>query len=174
MNLVNAFALFVLLSMGEAMAAEEPLIVPASGGSVIIPTAGDKAVYDRFHFAPARRAGDTLYISGVVVGRGAGEGNDVAAFKVQLRRGFQRIGRTLAAAGCTFADVAMINSFHIWQGPNFDGDRAAQFAAFVEVKDEFMKDPYPAWTAVGTTALIPDAGIVEIQMIAHIPQAKSS
>ena len=44
----------------------------------------------------------------------------------------------------------------------------AQFAAFSAVKDEFMKVPYPAWTAVGTTALIPDTGIVEIQAIVHL------
>ena len=172
MKTFPAFVLSFMLSSGVAMAAEEPLIVPASGGAVVIPTAGDKAVYDRYHYAPARRAGDTLYISGVVVGRGPTEGTDVAAFKAQVRRAFERIRRTLAAAGCTFDDVTMINSFHVWQGPNFAGDRAAQFATFGEVKDEFMKEPHPAWTAVGTTALIPDAGIVEIQMIAHVPPAK--
>jgi enamine deaminase RidA (YjgF/YER057c/UK114 family) len=166
------FLLFVSLSTGGAMAADESLIVPASGGSVFIPSTADKASYDQYHYAPARRAGDTLYISGVVVGRRPDEGTDVAAFKVQVRRAFERIRRTLAAAGCTFADVAMINSFHVWQGPNFEGNRGAQFAAFGEVKDEFMKEPHPAWTAVGTTSLLPDAGIVEIQMIAHIPPAK--
>ncbi len=62
----------------------------------------------------------------------------------------------------------MLNTFHIWQGPNFEGDRATQFEAFSAVKDEFMKAPYPAWTAVGTTALIPDTGIVEIQVIVHL------
>jgi hypothetical protein len=30
-----------------------------------------------------------------------------------------------------------------------------------------MKPPYPAWTAVGTTGLLSDGGIVEIQLIAH-------
>jgi enamine deaminase RidA (YjgF/YER057c/UK114 family) len=150
------------------MAADEALIVPASGGAVVLPTPADKQIYDRFHYAAARRVGDLLFISGVVVGRRPGEGNDVAAFKAQTRRAFERLGRTLEAAGAGFADVTMINSFHIWEWPNFAGDRAAQFAAFSEVKDEFMKAPYPAWTAVGTTALIPDTGIVEIQMIAYI------
>lgn len=168
-----AFVLTFLLASGVAAAADEPPAVPASGGSVVIPSAADRAVYDRYRFAPARRVGDTLYVSGVVVGRAPGEDNDIPAFKSQVRRAFTRIGRTLAAAGCTFADVVMINSFHVWQGPNFAGDRAAQFAAFNDVKDEFMKEPYPAWTAVGTTALIPDTGIVEIQMIAHVPAPRA-
>ena len=143
--------------------------IPSPGGEVVIATAAEKATaYDQFHYAPSRRVGDTLYISGVVAGRREGEGKDVSAFKAQVRRAFQRIQATLDAAGASFADVVMLNTFHVWQGTNFDGDKRAQFEAFSAVKDEFMKAPYPAWTAVGTTALIPDNGIVEIQAIVHL------
>lgn len=31
--------------------------------------------------------------------------------------------------------------------------------------------PYPAWTAVGTTGLLSDGGIVEIQLIARVPSS---
>jgi hypothetical protein len=31
-----------------------------------------------------------------------------------------------------------------------------------------MKAPYPAWTAVGTTGLLSDSGIVEVQLIAKV------
>src|SRR5262249_16831526 len=148
---------------------EQAIHIPSSGGEVVIVTAGEKAsAYDQYHYAPARRVGDTLYISGVVAGRREGEGKDAAAFKAQVRRAFQRIQMTLEAAGASFDDVVMLNTFHVWQSPNFDGDRRAQFEAFSAVKDEFMKAPYPAWTAVGTTALIPDNGIVEIQAIVHL------
>jgi len=148
---------------------EKTIHIPSSGGEVLIATAAEKAsAYDQYHSSPARRVGNTLYISGVVVGRRDGEGKDIAAFKTQVRRAFQRIQATLNAAGANFDDVVMLNTFHVWQGPNFEGDRAAQFAAFSAAKDEFMKAPYPAWTAVGTTALIPDTGIVEIQAIVHL------
>jgi enamine deaminase RidA (YjgF/YER057c/UK114 family) len=148
---------------------EKPIHIPSSGGEVVIPTATEKAAaYDTYHYSPSRRVGDTLYISGVVAGRRDGEGKDIPAFKAQVRRAFQRIQSTLSAAGATFDDVVMLNTFHVWQTPHFEGDKAAQFAAFGAVKDEFMKAPYPAWTAVGTTALIPDNGIVEIQAIVHI------
>ena len=135
----------------------------------MIATAAEKATaYDQYHYSPARRVGDTLYISGVVAGRREGEGKDSAAFKAQVRRAFQRLQATLNAAGASFDDVVMLNTFHVWQGPNFEGDRPAQFAAFSAVKDEFMKAPYPAWTAIGTTSLLPDNGIVEIQAIVHL------
>ena len=148
---------------------EKAIHIPSSGGEVLIATAAEKAVaYDQYHYSPARRVGDTLYISGVIVGRRDGEGKDIAAFKAQVRRAFQGIQATLEAAGANYDDVVMLNSFHVWQGPNFEGDRPAQFAAFSAVKDEYMKAAYPAWTAVGTTALIPETGIVEIQAIVHL------
>jgi len=148
---------------------EKTIHIPSSGGEVLIASPAEKAsAYDQYHYSPGRRVGDTLYISGVVVGRRDGEGKDIAAFKAQVRRAFQRIQATLNAAGANFDDIVMLNTFHVWQSPNFEGDRAAQFAAFSAVKDEFMKAPYPAWTAVGTTALIPDTGIVEIQAIVHL------
>ena len=33
---------------------------------------------------------------------------------------------------------------------------------------EFMKPPYPAWTAVRTTGLLSDGGIVEVQLVAKV------
>ena len=122
------------------------------------------------HFAAARRSGDVLYLSGVIVGPAAGEGTDVEAFKEQTRRAFRSLEATLGAAGASFADVAMINSFHVFDTPHFAGSRDDHFAALSAVKDEFMPPPHPGWTAVGTTALLWDRGIVEIQMIAHAPQ----
>jgi enamine deaminase RidA (YjgF/YER057c/UK114 family) len=174
-NTRNWLSAFVLLGLccyhGRAQSAspEKPIHIPASGGEVVIATAADKArAYDEYHYAPARRAGDALYLSGVVVSRRDTDGKDVTAFKEEIRRAFRRIQATLAAAGANFDDVVMLNTFHVWQGPNFEGDRPSQFAAFNAVKDEFLKAPYPAWTAVGTTSLLPDNGIVEIQLIAHL------
>jgi len=146
-----------------------PTRIPSSGGEVIFASDRDREAYDAFRFATARRAGDTLYVSGVIAARLAGEGNDEAAFKDQVRRAFRAIGRTLAAADAGFADVTMINTFHIFDTPDFAGSKVEQFRAFGAVKDEFMSPPHPAWTAVGTTDLLLDGGIVEIQMIAHIP-----
>lgn len=155
-----------------ASAQEFPMRIPAPGGEVILPTARDRQNHDEYRYATARRVGDTLYISGVIVFRGRDEGNDVAAFKAQSRRSMERIKAALAAAGATFQDVVMINSFHVWQGPNFAGTRDEQFEAFDAVVGEYIKAPYPAWTAVGTTGLLADTGIVEVQVIAHIPARK--
>jgi len=109
-----------------------------------------------------------LYISGVIAGPEKAEARDVEGFKAQLRRAFEALRETLAASGASFAHVAMINSVHVWDGPNFEGDASAQLSAFIAVKDEFMAPPHAAWTAVGTTGLAIPTGVVEIQMIAHL------
>lgn len=163
---------FLLFAAGSASAQEFPIRLPSPGGEVILPSAGAKKAHDEWRYAAARRAGDTLYVSGVVVFRAPGEGNDAEAFKAQARRGFEQLKRTLTASGATFADVAMINSFHVWDGPNFAGTKDQQFAAFEEVVGEYVKPPYPAWTAVGTTGLLGETGLVEVQLIVHSPARK--
>lgn len=163
----------LLLALAAPAAAQEyPIRLPSPGGEVILPNAGARKAHDAWRYAAARRVGDVLYVSGVVVFRGKDEGNDAAAFKAQARRGFEQLKRTLDASGATFADVAMINSFHVWDGPNFAGTKAEQFAAFEEVVGEYFKPPYPAWTAVGTTGLLGETGIVEVQLIVHSPARK--
>ncbi|MEO8061912.1 MAG: Rid family hydrolase [Pseudomonadota bacterium] len=145
-----------------------PVKLPAPGGEVVLPDEGAKKSHDEMRYAAVRRVGDMLYLSGVIVNRRDGEGNDVAAFKLQARRALERLRRNLEAAGSDFQHVVMINSFHVWSGPSFAGTRDEQFQAFESVIGEFMKGPYPAWTAVGTTGLLSDGGIVEVQLIAKV------
>lgn len=146
-----------------------PERISAPGGEVILGDKYDGFAYDREGFAPVRRSGDLLFISGIIVARHPGEGTDVESFKKEVRRTFTRIQHELAAGGASFDDVVMINSFHVWNGPDFTGSKEEQFEAFEEVKQEFMHGPHPAWTAVGSTGLLGQGGIVEVQMIAHVP-----
>ena len=153
-------------------AAGYPKIIPTPGGEVVIHSPGAQQNYDRYKFAPARRAGDFLYISGVIAGPYGGPDRDSSALTEQTRRAFRSIEQMLKASGVGFADVVMINTFHVWDGPGFKGTRDEQFAAIAKAKDEFMKEPHAAWTAVGTTGLLADDGVVEIQMIAYAPKKK--
>ena len=169
--LLASITVFLALA-GAADAAESdkwPLVLPAPHGSVILPNENAKRAHDEFRYAAIRRVDNMLYISGVIVGRREGEGKDAAAFKLQADRGFQRLKGLLESAGASFNDVVMINSFHVWQGPDFEGTKSEQFALFEEVAGNYLKPPYPAWTAVGTTGLLGNGGIVEVQLIARVP-----
>ncbi|MEE8226177.1 MAG: Rid family hydrolase [Kiloniellales bacterium] len=38
--------------------------------------------------------------------------------------------------------------------------------AFTKVKDEFIGQPYPAWSAIGVSELITEGTLIEIRVIA--------
>jgi enamine deaminase RidA (YjgF/YER057c/UK114 family) len=168
--LIAAALLVPTAAAAQAPAADYPRRIPAPGGEVVIPVPGFQRAYDDYKYAPARRAGDFLYISGVIAGPNGAADRGPEAFKGYARRAFKAIEASLKASGLTFADVVMVNTFHVWDGPGFKGTRDEQFAALSAVKDEFMGPPHPAWTAVGTTGLLADDGVVEIQMIAYAPR----
>jgi enamine deaminase RidA (YjgF/YER057c/UK114 family) len=161
-----------LVAACAANAAEQekwPLVLPVPHGAVILLDKDAKESHDEFRYAAVRRVDNTLYISGVIIGRRENEGRDAAAFKLQIDRGFKRLKELLESAGATFNDVVMINSFHVWQGPDFEGTKAEHFDLFEQVAGNYLKPPYPAWTAVGTTGLLGSGGIVEVQLIARVP-----
>jgi len=110
-----AFAV-ALPAAAQPAAPAYPRLIPAPGGAAVIPTPGSQRAYDDMHYAPARRAGDYLYVSGVIAGPADTEARNAEAFKVQARRAFGHLKRTLAAGGADFADVVMINTFHVWDG----------------------------------------------------------
>jgi|SRR5579863_9659093 len=167
---MSSAALLLLLAQGSALGQESGAkLLPSPGGQIAI-TAGEQRLYDDLKFAPARRAGDYVYVSGVVVIRDASAPPSPESFKAATRAAFQKLRARLQALGTDFPDVVMINTFHDWSAPEFHGDRWAQFEAFNAVKEEFMgSNPHPAWTAVGTSGLIRENGIVEVQMIAYAP-----
>ena len=113
-------------------------------------------LYDEWRFAGAIRSGDHIYVSGVVGGMRDGETTPEAAFV----RAFENIGATLKLAGADWSDVVDLTSFHT--------DVASQIALFRQVKDRYIvTKPYPAWTAIGVSRLIPDKGVVEIKIVAR-------
>ena len=172
MSVQRLWVAVLLVAVGSVHAAESdkwPLILPAPHGSVILPNENAKRAHDEFRYAAIRRVDNMLYISGVVIARRENEGRDAAAFTLQIDRGFQRLKGLLESAGASFNDVVMINSFHVWQGPDFEGTKSEHFALFEEIAGNYLKPPYPAWTAVGTTGLLGNGGIVEVQLIARVP-----
>ncbi len=115
-----------------------------------------QAWHDTYHFTPATRVGDTIWVSGQV-GMDAqmkiGEG-----VQAQTRIAFESLKAILAAAGATLADVVELTTFHT----NLQAD-VEQFAA---VKDEYFPSRFPAWTAVGVTQLGLPELCVEIRAMA--------
>lgn len=169
------YCLVSFISIAISLSANaQGLNIKGKNSTAIIADEAGKSWYDsKYHFAPAHRAGDYVYFSGVVAGAyESDEPIGKEAFKVDLRKRFQSLERTLKAAGSSFDDVIKINTYHVFDSPHISIDKVTQIDAVAEVKDEFINEPYPAWTAVGTTALFPDKGLVEIEIVAYSPITK--
>jgi enamine deaminase RidA (YjgF/YER057c/UK114 family) len=107
-------------------------------------------------FSDAIVTGDTIYLSGVVAGVREGETD----LRVAYTRAFERIGETLKNAGASWDDVVDITSFHT--------DLTTQMPAIIAVKNNYVKPPFPAWTAIQVSRLIPNSGITEIKIVAKL------
>lgn len=149
--------------------AKGPVIVPTPGGRVVSASPQQHAVlYDEWHFAPARVEGSIVYVSGVVVGSRDGKPLDVPGFEAAARRAFTQIAALLEASGSGSGDIVDLTTFHVFGSPSFKGAKREHIDAFRRVKDEFVKAPYPTWTAIGVSELFPDGGLVEIRVIARL------
>lgn len=118
------------------------------------------ALYEAHGYSAAIRSGDLLFVSGQVGSRP--DGTPEPDFEAQVRSAFANLEAMLTAAGCTFADLVDVTSFHT--------DPEKQFETIMKVKAEaFAAPPYPNWTAIGVNWL---AGFdFEIKVIARIPPA---
>ena len=121
----------------------------------IIPP-GMEAVYEKIHYAPAVRVGDTVYVSGQI-------GRDehmriVEGTEAQIVQAFENLQKVLAAAGTNMQDIVDLTSFHT---------DMRDLPTFMQVKDRYLTRDFPAWTAIGAASLGGVSGlIIEIKAIA--------
>jgi len=124
---------------------------------VVIPK-GQEALYEQYHFAPAVKDGDRLFCSGVI-GTGA-DGKPSPDPEAQFTQAFETLSAVLAAAGASFTDVVEITTFHV--------GLQQHLGKFMKVKDKYLREPYPAWTAIGITELAVPGGLVEVRATARL------
>ena len=122
---------------------------------IIVPNE-DKVLYQNFHFASAARANGLVLCSGQI-GTQAG-GSVPESAEEEFRNAWKSVGKVLTASGLGYGDIVEISSFHVGLQNNL--------GTFMKVKDEFVKEPYPAWTAIGVSELAVAGARVEIRVVA--------
>ena len=112
------------------------------------------------HFTDAVRAGDLLFVSGVVPvdeHRELVGGDDVVA---QARAVFANMEQVLAAAGCTFADVVKVTVFLT----DIDDRPLVN-----PVRQQVFGETRPASTLVEVSALVIPGARIEVDAVALFP-----
>jgi enamine deaminase RidA (YjgF/YER057c/UK114 family) len=126
--------------------------------NVIVPVdAADRREQAEWGYADAVIDGDHVWLSGVVAGLRSGE--TMSDQEAAYDRAFRGLGDILKRAGASFDGVVEITTFHT--------DLPAQIEAFKRVKHRYIREPFPAWTAIDIDRLVPDRGLVEIKLIAR-------
>jgi enamine deaminase RidA (YjgF/YER057c/UK114 family) len=120
--------------------------------------AGWEGSYHQLHYTPVVKIGDRVIVSGIP----AAEGDTDEA---KIRWMFEQLKLHLESAGASMEDVVELTSFHVSTDHE---DFRRRVEPVLKVHREFFKDHYPAWTAVGTTALFSAGAPVEMRAEAII------
>ncbi len=122
-------------------------------------TESGQFLYDNFHFAEATKSNGFLFCSGII-GMDAG-GGVPADIKQEFHNAWSGVGNLLSACGIGFGDIVECTTYHV--------GLQAHMADFMAVRDEFLSEPWPAWTAIGITELAVPGAHVEIRVTARLP-----
>lgn len=145
-----------------------------------------RSVYAQWHFAPAVVSNGLIFCSGIigtsVDGEAPGHSGlagaeatltdnaeaDIAALVAvrdpagQFATAFEALAAILAEAGATLSDVVELTSYHV--------DMAEHMGTFMAVRDRYLGEPWPAWTAIGVSELAVPGGLVELRAVAAVPE----
>jgi enamine deaminase RidA (YjgF/YER057c/UK114 family) len=145
---ITGAAMGLLLSPGAStVRAEEP----RKSRKALHP-AGAPAADSSYSPAILADAGRMLFISG------QGPEDVHADMETQIRQTFDRIGILLKEAGATWSNVVIIRSYWV--------HLLRDLPVFRKVRREYLLEPYPASTAVGTTELAIPGLELEIEAVA--------
>lgn len=126
----------------------------------IIPPAM-RGYYDDWRMAPGIACGGFLFLTGF---NGMGPDGAISADPAtQFRATFEQIGMVLAETGLGFESIVEMTSYHVGLRDHVE--------LFKTVRADYVREPYPAWTAVGVAELIATGAIVEVRVIAQHPDA---
>ena len=114
--------------------------------------------YDAYHFSPATRVGDLVWVSGQV-GVDA-DMKPAEGMQAQAQIAFECLKLVLEEAGASLADVVELTTFHT--------DLHGDIDAFIAVKDQYFPNRYPSWSAVGVTQLALPGLLIEIRAMAVV------
>ena len=148
--------LLLLVAHGASAAGESP-------SREHLAPAGWEGSYNGLHYSPVVKIGDRVIVSGIPAIDGDSE-------EAKVRWTFQQLRLHLEKAGATMEDVVELTSFHVARDHK---EFRTRMEPVLRVHREFFKDHYPAWTAVGTSALFSADAPMELRAVAIIGSGRA-
>lgn len=113
--------------------------------------------YDNWHMSPGLLHDGVVYLTGMTAT--GSDGTVPADPAAQMREAFRKVGLVLEEAGAGFADILEMTSYHVGLREHLD--------LFRSIRNEFVAEPYPAWTAIEVSGFATEGVIVEIRVTAR-------
>lgn len=115
--------------------------------------------YENFHFSEAVASDGFLLCSGII---GTGQDGKVPEdISAEFDYAWADVISLLKEAGTDASHILEYTSYHV--------GLQAHLAAFMAVRDKYLSEPWPAWTAVGISELAVPGAHVEIRVTAKLP-----
>lgn len=112
--------------------------------------------YRDWHMSPGLACQGFVFLTGINGARPDGRISTVPS--EQIRQAFLAVERILTHGGLRFENVVEMTTYHVCLHDHIDLFRA--------IRDEFMVEPFPAWTAIEVSGLVTKEALVEIRIIA--------
>ncbi len=118
-----------------------------------------KSYYDDWHMSPGLVCDGFVFFTGFTGTRA--DGGLSSDPETQIRDAFAKVQSVLEAGGIGFGHLVEMTSYHVGLRDHLD--------IFKSVRDSFVVEPYPAWTAIEVAGFVREGAIVEIRVIARAP-----
>jgi enamine deaminase RidA (YjgF/YER057c/UK114 family) len=77
----------------------------------------------------------------------------------QIWDAFIQVQMVLQEGGLTFGDVVEVTSYHVGLRHHLE--------QFKSIWAQFVREPYPAWTAIEVAGFASDSVVIELRVVAH-------
>jgi len=78
--------------------------------------------------------------------------------ETQIREAFDKVCSVLREAGLSFGAVVEMTTYHVGLRDHLD--------IFKQIRSEYVREPYPAWTAIEVSGFVREGAFVEVRAIA--------
>lgn len=116
-----------------------------------------RGLYDDWRMSPGIECNGFVFLTGVT---GANSDGSLSSDpEVQIRHAFEKISMVLKEAGMDFDCLVEMTTYHVGLRDHLD--------LFKAIRAEYVREPYPAWTAIEVAGFVREGAIVEIRAIAR-------
>lgn len=115
-----------------------------------------KPFYDDWKMSPGHLAGEYVFLTGFT--GASADGNLSSDPETQMRNAFEKVGLVLREADLSYDALVEMTTYHVGLKDHLE--------LFKSVRAEYVKEPYPAWSAIEVAGFVREGAIIEIRAIA--------